>query len=149
VTGEDLTTLLRAWQRGDRSALERIAPVIHRELHRLSKLHLRGERAGHTFTPTDLIGEAYQQGTGLIAISAERLDDDCFDLRTRILGEFIQKLVNYRLRLAIVGDIARHAERSTALRDFVYEANRGDQVWFVSSIDDLGERLRQADADRA
>jgi RNA polymerase sigma-70 factor, ECF subfamily len=59
VTGEDLTTLLRAWQRGDQAAFERIVPVIHNELRRLSKLHLRGERSGHTFTPTDLISEAY------------------------------------------------------------------------------------------
>jgi RNA polymerase sigma factor (TIGR02999 family) len=59
VTGEDLTTLLRAWQRGDRAAFDRIVPKIYNELRRLSKLHLRGERAGHTFTPTDLIGEAY------------------------------------------------------------------------------------------
>jgi RNA polymerase sigma factor (TIGR02999 family) len=59
VTGENLTTLLRAWQRGDRAAFEQIVPVIYGELHRLSMLHLRGERPGHTFTPTDLISEAY------------------------------------------------------------------------------------------
>ena len=59
VTGENLTTLLRAWQRGDRAAFEQIAPAIYDELRRLSMLHLRGERPGHTFTPTDLISEAY------------------------------------------------------------------------------------------
>jgi len=59
ATGENLTVLLRAWQRGDRAAFEQIAPTIYNELHRLSRVHLRGERPGHTFTPTDLISEAY------------------------------------------------------------------------------------------
>jgi RNA polymerase sigma factor (TIGR02999 family) len=59
ATGENLTVLLRAWQRGDRAAFEQIAPAIYNELRRLSKVHLRGERPGHTFTPTDLIAEAY------------------------------------------------------------------------------------------
>ena len=59
VMGENLTTLLRAWQRGDRAAFEQIAPAIYGELRRLSMLHLRGERPGHTFAPTDLISEAY------------------------------------------------------------------------------------------
>jgi RNA polymerase sigma factor (TIGR02999 family) len=59
VTGENLTTLLRAWQRGDQGAFEQIVPVVYDELHRLSAFHLRGERPGHTFTPTDLISEAY------------------------------------------------------------------------------------------
>jgi hypothetical protein len=31
--------------------------------------------------------------------------------------------------------------KSTALRDFVLEANRGDQVWFVTSLEELGQRL--------
>jgi hypothetical protein len=103
---------------------------------------LRSERDA-----TDLIGAAYEHDAGLIAIPAERLDDDVFELRTRVLGEFIQKFVNYRLRLAIVGDISHHVAGSTALRDFVYEANQGNQIWFVPSIDDLDENLRQADAD--
>lgn len=59
ATGENLTILLRAWQRGDQAAAEHIVPAIYNELRRLSRLHLRGERPGHTFTPTELISEAY------------------------------------------------------------------------------------------
>jgi hypothetical protein len=49
--------------------------------------------------------------------------------------------VTYQVRLAIVGDIGRHVEASTALRDFVYETNRGTQIWFVAGLDDLREKL--------
>jgi RNA polymerase sigma factor (TIGR02999 family) len=34
-------------------------PLVYDELHRLADIHLRGERAGHTFRPTDLVSEAY------------------------------------------------------------------------------------------
>jgi hypothetical protein len=89
----------------------------------------------------DLIGEA--QGCGLILIPAERLDGDFFRLRTGIAGQFLQKFVTYGRRVAILGDISRYAEESSALRDFVVEANRGDHIWFVETIEELERRLDQ------
>jgi RNA polymerase sigma factor (TIGR02999 family) len=56
--------LLRAWRQGDRAAFDQIAPVIYDELRRLAAFHLRGERLGHTFAPTDLISEAYLRLAG-------------------------------------------------------------------------------------
>jgi hypothetical protein len=91
----------------------------------------------------DLIAEAIQHHAELVLLPAERLTDEFFALSTRLAGEVIQKFVNYRLRLAIVGDISRHLARSSALRDFVYEANRGSQVWFVATPEELAERLRR------
>ncbi|MEU1755012.1 DUF4180 domain-containing protein [Micromonospora matsumotoense] len=60
----------------------------------------------------------------------------------RLAGEVVQKFVNYRLRLAVVGDISGHVTRSTALRDFVVEADRGRQLRFVDTLAELEERLR-------
>lgn len=37
---EDLTLLLRAWSHGDRDALERLTPVIYRELRALTRSKL-------------------------------------------------------------------------------------------------------------
>jgi len=54
-----VTRLLSAWAAGDESALERLVPVVHRELRRLARLHMRRERAGHTLQTTGLINEAY------------------------------------------------------------------------------------------
>lgn len=56
--------LLRAWRQGDRAAFDEIAPLIYNELRRLATFHLRGERPGHTFAPTDLISEAYLRLAG-------------------------------------------------------------------------------------
>ena len=71
-------------------------------------------------------------------------DDDFFQPRTSIAGEIIQKFVTYRRRLAILGEISRHVAESSAFRDFVYEANRGDHVWFVADLEELDQRLAPA-----
>ncbi len=61
---EQLTHLLRAWRDGDRAAFDQVAPLIYDELRRIAAFHLRGERPGHTFGPTDLISEAYLRLAG-------------------------------------------------------------------------------------
>jgi hypothetical protein len=52
--------------------------------------------------------------------------------------------VQYRQRLAIVGDISGFLAESSALRAFVTESNRGKDVWFLASRAELGQRLKQA-----
>jgi hypothetical protein len=94
----------------------------------------------------DIVGEALSQRCKLVVLPIERLDEAFFSLKTRIAGEIIQKFVNYELRLAIVGDVARHVEASTALRDFVLETNRGRQVWFVADRAELDRRLNAEDS---
>jgi len=89
----------------------------------------------------DLIGEALQSGAGMVVVPAERLAEDFFRLRTRVAGEFVQKFVTYGVRLAIVGDISTHLAESSALHDFVYEANRGRDLWFVTTREELEHRL--------
>ncbi|MDO8378648.1 DUF4180 domain-containing protein [Phenylobacterium sp.] len=90
---------------------------------------------------TDIIGDAYGSDVVAIALPAARLSDDFFDLSTRLAGEFVQKFVNYGVALVIVGDISAHVAASTALRDFVYESNRGRHLWFAGSLEALAERL--------
>jgi hypothetical protein len=82
----------------------------------------------------------------LIVIPAERLSENFFRLRTGFAGSVIQKLVNYRRRLAIVGDISHWIAESNAFRDFVYEANKGRDVWFVKDLADLQVRLTRRSA---
>jgi len=91
-----------------------------------------------------LIGDAMGHEARLVLLPIERLDDDFFDLSTRIAGEVVQKFVNYGMRLAILGDISRYTSASTSLRDFVYEANRGDRIWFVANRNELETRLAHA-----
>ena len=54
-----MTGLLLAWGEGDRTALDRLIPLVHDELHRMAHRYMSGEREGHTLQTTALINEAY------------------------------------------------------------------------------------------
>jgi RNA polymerase sigma factor (TIGR02999 family) len=54
-----VTQLLLAWREGDRSALDRLMPLVYEELRRLAAHYMRGERTGHTLQTTALVNEAY------------------------------------------------------------------------------------------
>ena len=56
---QNVTRWLQAWSEGDQSALARIVPVVHRELHRLAHHYMRREQKGHLLQTTALVHEAY------------------------------------------------------------------------------------------
>ena len=112
---------------------------------RVLLLEAEGEPISTPDDATDLVASAWSHQAELVAVPLERLDPKFFKLKTGLAGEITQKLVNYRLRLAVVGDISAHVAKSDALRDYVRESNRADHVWFVESEADLERRL----ADRA
>jgi RNA polymerase sigma-70 factor (ECF subfamily) len=57
----DITALLEAWREGDQTALEKLTPIVYKELHRLAGRYMRGERPGHSLQTTDLVNEAYMR----------------------------------------------------------------------------------------
>ncbi|MFJ7999781.1 DUF4180 domain-containing protein [Streptomyces sp. NPDC096310] len=87
-----------------------------------------------------LVAAAFH-GAEVVAVPVERFDARFFDLSTGVAGAILQKLVNYRLHLVVVGDITHHLRASTALPDLVRESNRGRHVWFVADLDELAARL--------
>lgn len=92
-------------------------------------------------TANDLLGEAWGAEADLVVVPVERLAEGFLELSTRIAGEVIQKFTNYRMRLAFIGDISAYTETSRSLRDFVFEANKGRQVWFLNDRAALDARL--------
>ena len=55
----DFTLLLRAWGEGDGQALDRLTPLVYRELHRIARGYMARERPNHTLQATGLVNEAY------------------------------------------------------------------------------------------
>jgi RNA polymerase sigma factor (TIGR02999 family) len=53
-----VTELLREWREGDTSALERLIPLVYRELRKLARRCLSGERVA-TLQTTGLVNEVY------------------------------------------------------------------------------------------
>ena len=54
-----VTTLLADWRNGDQQARNRLVSLVYDELHRIAAASLRGESAGHTLKPTELVNEFY------------------------------------------------------------------------------------------
>ena len=89
----------------------------------------------------DLVGNASYQGIAWVAVPADLLPGDFFRLGTGFAGEVMQKFVNYRVGLAVIGDISAHTQRSTPLADLVRESNTGAHVWFLPDVETLERRL--------
>jgi len=56
---QPITALLHEFASGDKTALDRLVPLLYPELRRLARGYMRNERPGHTLQPTALVHEAY------------------------------------------------------------------------------------------
>ncbi len=59
-----ITHLLQEWRKGDDAAMDRIAPLIYRELRARAGYYIQGERINHTLSSTELVHEAYLRMVG-------------------------------------------------------------------------------------
>lgn len=80
----------------------------------------------------DALANARYRGCEALVVYRQSLSPAFFDLKTGLAGEILQKFSNYRMPLCIVGDFS--AVKSKALRDFIYECNKGNLVFFKPSL---------------
>lgn len=77
-----ITQLLQSWGQGDKSAIDRLIPLVYDELHRMARRYMSTEKPGHTLQATALVNEAYlrlvdasqanwQNRTHFFAVSAQ------------------------------------------------------------------------------
>lgn len=84
----------------------------------------------------------YETGAERIAIDKNVICGDFFILSTGVAGEILQKFVNYHVKAAIYGDYSHYT--SKPLKDFIYESNRGKDVFFVATREEALQRLTEA-----
>ncbi|MFC0211737.1 DUF4180 domain-containing protein [Paenibacillus chartarius] len=86
----------------------------------------------------------YTSGCDKILLDKSCVTEQFFDLKTKLAGEILQKYTNYHVKLAIVGDFDQYDSKS--LRDFIYESNKGTQVFFLKDRQAALEALHRAGA---
>ena len=59
VPSQPVSELLVRWRAGDQEALEKLVPLVYKELREIAHYHLRRERPGHTLQSAALVHEAY------------------------------------------------------------------------------------------
>jgi RNA polymerase sigma factor (TIGR02999 family) len=137
---EDVTQLLAAWRCGDAQALDQLVPLVYRELQKLARRAMRGEREGHTLQTTALVHEAF------IALADAKVEwadrAHFFAIAARQMRRI---LVNHgeAHRAAKRGGGLVHAQLDDAL-DVV-----GTPSAEISDLDDVLKRLEAFDARKA
>ena len=119
---DDVTMLLRAWGEGDEQALHELVPLVERELNRIARACLAGDRGNRSVSATALVNEAFVR-----LVQIERID---WQDRAHFLS------VGARLMRRVLVDLAR-ARRS--------DKRGGDAVRV--SLDDAMLAGSQQDAD--
>jgi hypothetical protein len=89
----------------------------------------------------DVIGDAFGVDAQVVSIPVARLAPEFFRLRSGVAGAVTAKFVTYRLRLVVVGDPAHHGPPAGPVEDWMREANRGRELWFVTDDAELERRL--------
>ena len=135
-TGE-VTHLLVSWSEGDQCALDKLVPVVYRELRRMAAGYLRRERDGHTLQPTALVHDAYLR----------LIDQKIADCRTR--AQFFAIAANL-MRQILVDHAKRHralkrgGDNKVALEEACGAVQRQPQVDLVA-LNEALEKLAQVD----
>ena len=88
----------------------------------------------------DLIATVgWETGCSRIIIDKSLISEEFFDLKTKLAGEVLQKFINYHVNIAIVGDFSVYTSKS--LRDFIYESNKGKNIFFLPDEKSAIEKL--------
>jgi hypothetical protein len=78
----------------------------------------------------DLLIWGSEHGTELYLLMDTNFTPEFYDLSTGLAGEILQKVSNYRVRLAIFGSFQMVVSRR--FREFMTESNKGSSVCFLS-----------------
>lgn len=81
-----------------------------------------------------LMSAKYELGTKNLLIAKRLVAEEFFILSSGLAGEVLQKLINYGGRIAIYGDYSRYT--SKPLKDFIFESNKGRDVFFTATRDE-------------
>src|SRR5687767_9819761 len=91
-----VTQLLIEAGRGDQEAMDRLVPLVYRELHTIAHRCLRSASPGNTLQTTALIHEAYLRLVGSEAGYRDRVH--FFALAARVMRMILVDSVRSRLR---------------------------------------------------
>ncbi|GAB6550086.1 DUF4180 domain-containing protein [Bacillus sp. 3G2] len=91
-------------------------------------------------TALDLMATVqYEVDAKHIIIDKSLISESFFDLKTRLAGDILQKFINYRVKIAIIGDFSMYTSKS--LKDFIYECNKGQDIFYFATEQQAIEKI--------
>lgn len=101
---------------------------------KIAEVHSDELVIGNAEDALQLLGDLYYQGFDKMILHEQNITPVFFELKSGMAGEILQKFSNYRMRMAIVGDLSRYPGQS--IRDFIFESNKSRQIQFVTYLED-------------
>ena len=136
----EITGLLRAWEHGDREALDRLMPIVYDELRRAARNYMRRERDSNTLQATALVNEVYMR---LIDITSVRWQDRAHFFA--IAASMMRRILLDAARARAAGKRGGGELRITLHEDALASNQAADLV----TIDDALQALSQVDPRKA
>lgn len=136
-----ITALLAGLKQGNKQAEAELLPLVYKELHRLARRYMQGERPGHTLQTSALVNEAYLRLVGEHDIDWKN--------RAHFFG------VSAQIMRRILVDHARRrdaqkrggpAQKISLENAFVYSE---EQSWQVVAVHDALKKLAEWDERQA
>lgn len=72
--------------------------------------------------------------------NGQKIAEGFFGLKTKLLGELLQKAVNYKIQIAFIGEFSKIESKS--LKDLIYESNQGKQYFFTENLEVAVDKLK-------
>jgi len=141
LPAHEVTQLLHAWSNGDEQALERLIPLVHKELHRLARRYMAGESPGHTLQTTALVNEAYLRLVDVKAVSWQNRAH-FFGVSAQLMRRILVDLARSRHSLKRGGD----ASTLSLEEGLIVSPERGADV---VALDDALKTLTSIDPRRS
>lgn len=88
-----------------------------------------------------LMSAKYEAGTKYIVVDKQLIIEEFFILSSGLAGEILQKYINYGGKIAIYGDFSHYT--SKPLKDFIYESNKGKDIFFVATREEAIGKLQE------
>src|SRR5262249_3484771 len=140
VLPADITAMLRAWEGGDRDALDRLMPVVYEALRRAARNYMQRERAGHSLQATALVNEVYVR---MVDLTGVRWQDRAHFFA--VSASMMRRILLDAARARLAGKRGGGDLRITLHEDLVASGEASSLV----AIDDAIEALSKVDSRKA
>jgi RNA polymerase sigma factor (TIGR02999 family) len=143
----EITTLLKAWRHGDRTALDRLTPLVYDHLRKLARGYVRKERGDARFDATALVHEAYVK-----LVDARTVDwqdrAHFFAVSARIMRRILVDAARARASTKRGGEMQR-VDHSSILNFDTIPAQGTERAAEICALDDALIELAKMDPRRA
>jgi RNA polymerase sigma factor (TIGR02999 family) len=138
---EPITILLHKFAAGDKSAMDRLVPLLYPELKKLARSYMRNENLGHTLQPTALVHQAY--------IRLVKQDQPDFRSRAHFMGVAAHIMRQILIDHARIRDAEKRGGGAEKFSLEGVDIATGDRPALILAVDDALTELSRTDPIKA